>query len=532
MQATKKTNRQTSRPLPRILSVLLAAAMSLCALVGCGAAKDSGAPNEGGMDDLLYGSFYNAGAAEQNGDAESGETDPGFVENPFVETAKQDTSTFSADVDTASYALFRKTVTSWVNQKANVQTVLSALEKSASSFRTEEFLNYFRYEANVPSDGELFGTTAGIIPCPWNAQSRLLRLTLQAPSTTPSGGNNLVFLIDVSGSMSSDDKLPLLKTAFSYLAEQPTAADRVSVVTYSGKEEVILEGCPGNETARILEAVNGLSAHGATNGEDGLRKAYRLAADYRIEGGNNRIIMASDGDLNVGISSETELKTFVEGKRDEGIFLSVLGFGSGNYRDRNMEALADNGNGVYYYIDGVSEAQKVFGTDLISTLYTVAKDVKLQLTFDPTYVEKYRQIGYENRQLAKEDFTDDTKDAGEVGAGHQVTVFYELILTDAATGESASETAKWMELAVRYKEPNGDVSQENTYTLGASEQRNANEDEAFMLCVIELTMLLHDSEHLPEGTTYRTVRDALRTLDLTANTARSEFRELVEKLVE
>lgn len=531
MKTAKKTNRQ-SRLLPRILSILLTASMPLCALVGCGSAKDSYAPNEGGVDGILYGNIYNADVAEPTGSAESGTTDKLFVENPFVETAKQDTSTFSADVDTASYALFRKTVTNWVNQKANVQTILSALEKDASSFRTEEFLNYFRYEANAPGDGELFGTTAGIIPCPWNAQSRLLRLTLQAPATTPSGGNNLVFLIDVSGSMSSSDKLPLLKTAFSYLAEQLTAEDRVSIVTYSGKEEVILEGCPGNETARILEAVNGLSAHGATNGEDGLKTAYRLAADYRIEDGNNRIIMASDGDLNVGISSEAELKAFVEGKRDEGIFLSVLGFGSGNYRDGNMETLADNGNGVYYYIDGESEAQKVFGTDLISTLYTVAKDVKLQLTFDPTYVEKYRQIGYENRQLTKEDFTDDTKDAGEVGAGHQVTVFYELILTDAAVGENASDTAKWMDLAVRYKAPNGDVSKEDTYALGASEQRNANEDETFMLCVIELTMLLHDSDHLPEGTTYRTIRDTLRTLDLSANTARNEFRELVEKLVE
>lgn len=515
--------------LPLFLTVVLIAG----ALVGCSGKKDY--TKGGGVNGAYFAPAEVAGEAvlhsksNQDKDGEDGESPEDFVENPFIDTSRQAVSTFSADVDTASYALFRKTITGWVRQKANKQTILSALEKNASSFRTEEFLNYFRYEANAPQDGELFGTTVGILPCPWNEKTQLLRLTLQAPATTPTGGNNLVFLIDVSGSMSGEDKLPLLKTAFSYLVDQLTERDVVSIVTYSGEEKVVLQGCAGNERQKILDAVNGLTARGATNGEAGLTMAYKLAADYRIEGGNNRIIMASDGDLNVGISSSDELKTFIEGKRNEGTFLSILGFGSGNYRDNTMETLAHNGNGVYYYIDGVSEAQKVFGTDLIATLYTVAKDVKLQLTFDPTYIASYRQIGYENRQLSREDFTDDTKDAGEVGAGHQVTVFYELVMTENGQKTDLAADTKFMTLAVRYKAPDGDVSKEDTYSIGVSDCTAPDSDTEFMFCVLEVTMLLHNSVHLPSdgSVTYATVLAKLRGLDLDSHSDRAEFRSLL-----
>ena len=262
--------------------------------------------------------------------------------------------------------------------------------------------------------------------------------------------------------------------------------------------------------------------------------AYKLAADYRIEGGNNRIIMASDGDLNVGISSSDELKTFVEDKREEGTFLSILGFGSGNYRDSTMETLAHYGNGIYYYIDGESEAQKVFGTDLISTLYTVAKDVKLQLTFDPTYIASYRQIGYENRQLKNEDFTDDTKDAGEVGAGHQVTVFYELVMTENGQKPELAADTTLMTLAVRYKEPDGDVSKENSYSIKASDRVKPDSDTEFMFCVLELTMLLHNSKYLPQdgSVTYATVLEKLRGLNLKSHADRVEFCALVAAFAE
>ncbi|HBF14859.1 MAG TPA: VWA domain-containing protein [Clostridiales bacterium] len=515
-----------------LLPLFLAVTMLAGLLVGC-AGKDTG---NGSHPDDGYNYFDPAEVAgaelysksDKDGDAE--EPSDAFVENPFIDTARQNVSTFSADVDTASYALFRKTVAGWVRQKANKQTILSALEKNASLFRTEEFLNYFRYEANAPKDGELFGTTVGLLPCPWNEKNQLLRLTLQAPATTPTGGNNLVFLIDVSGSMSTEDKLPLLKTAFTYLVNQLTERDVVSIVTYSGEEKVVLQGCAGNERQKILDAVNSLTARGATNGEAGLKTAYKLAADYRIANGNNRIIMASDGDLNVGISSADELKTFIEGKRDEGTFLSILGFGSGNYRDNTMETLADNGNGVYYYIDGESEAQKVFGADLISTLYTVAKDVKLQLTFDPTYIASYRQIGYENRQLSREDFTDDTKDAGEVGAGHQVTVFYELVMTENGQKTELAAETEFMKLAVRYKAPDGDVSKEDTYSIGVSDRTAPDSDTEFMFCVLELTMLLHSSKYLPadNSVTYETVLAKLRGLDLASHSDRAEFRSLVE----
>ena len=262
------------------------------------------------------------------------------------------------------------------------------------------------------------------------------------PKKTEKGANNLVFLIDVSGSMASDDKLPLLKKAFSNLVSALDENDRVSIVTYSGKEEVVLSGCKGNRDEEIMNAINSLEASGSTNGEAGLTRAYSIAKDYFIADGNNRIIMASDGDLNVGISSESELKSYIETKRDEGIFLSVLGFGTGNYKDEKMSALAQNGNGVYYYIDGEREAEKVLGEDLFATLYTVAKDVKFQLEFNSEQVSKYRLIGYETRMLNTEDFDDDTKDAGDVGAGHSITVCYEIMLTDRALETENAEFAR------------------------------------------------------------------------------------------
>jgi hypothetical protein len=263
--------------------------------------------------------------------------------------------------------------------------------------------------------------------------------------------------------MRSSDKLGLLKKAFTYLTENIGNDDVISIVTYAGGERVVLEGCSGAKKAKILTAVNSLEANGSTNGEAGLKKAYQIAEKYYIEGGNNRIIMASDGDLNVGISSVDGIKKLVEEKRDAGVFMSVLGFGTGNYKDDKMETIADCGNGVYYYIDSEIEAEKIFGAELFSTLYTVAKDVKLQLTFNPEYITAYRLVGYENRMLANEDFENDTKDAGEVGAGHQVTVCYELCLTEAAMTEGAN----WLELAVNYKLPDETVSVfPNLYNIG------------------------------------------------------------------
>ena len=441
---------------------------------------------------------------------------PIFIENPFISTHEQAVSTFSADVDTASYTYFRKLVNNGYN--------LTYLKENGAAFRTEEFINYFKYETNGPADGELFGVTTAIAECPWNTDAMLMRLTLQAKSDVPPVGNNLVFLIDVSGSMSSSDKLPLLKKAFTYLVSQLNENDRVSIVTYSGKESVVLSGCPGNQGEKILNAINKLKANGSTNGQAGLEKAYREAQEYMIEGGNNRIIMASDGDLNVGISSAEELKAFVEQKRELGIYLSVLGFGTGNYRDANMEALADNGNGVYYYIDGESEAERIFGSELLSTLQTVANDVKLQITFDPAAIASYRLIGYENRILKEEDFTDDTKDAGEVGAGHQVTVCYELI---PAVG--IADNPDWMTLKVRYKPIGSIESVENQYPIGSSSQKEPDADFRFITAVIETAMVLHNSKYLGDINLHN-VSDILNSLDLSSTPERAEFKALIQKI--
>ena len=451
---------------------------------------------------------------------EPADTMPSFMENPFINTADEKTSTFSADVDTASYAYFRKLV--------NMGYSFSDLKYSGEIFRTEEFINYFRYTVKAPSaENELFGVKTSIIPCPWNSESMLLRVTMQAEEAINEKGNNLVFLIDVSGSMGSNDKLPLLKRAFSYLVDNLTEKDTISIVTYSGNERVVLEGCKGNKRAEILNAINSLKASGSTNGEAGLKKAYQIAESYMIEGGNNRIIMASDGDLNVGISSIEELEKFVAGKRDQGVYLSVLGFGSGNYRDAKMETIADNGNGIYYYIDGESEAEKVFATDLLGTLYTVAEDVKLQLEFNPELVASYRLVGYENRVMANEDFNNDAKDAGEVGASHQVTVCYEIRL--AAYENDKSPVSPFVTLRVRHKNPGDPLSHLNEYYVTNLES-SASEDEKFLCAVIEACMILHNSEYIGD-ITLDDIAEALDALDLSEYPERAEFRALIKTLV-
>ena len=499
----------------RLLALTLALLTLLVTFASCSSKDSMKNLADGGYDNSIYPS--KGESAKQEGPPD--ETTPsGVVENPFIATAENNVSTFSADVDTASYSYFRKLV----NQGYKLDQLLA----TAKSFRTEEFINYFDYDVRQPGDGELFGVDAEFIDCPWSASTVLLRMTLQAETAVESSGNNLVFLIDVSGSMYQTDKLPLLQKTFSSLVDQLTARDKVSIVTYSGKEAVVLDGCAGNERDRILNAINSLSAYGSTNGQAGLERAYEIAAKNRIEGGNNRIIMASDGDLNVGISSEEQLKAFIEEKRAAGIYLSVMGFGTGNYQDAKMETLADNGNGVYYYIDGESEAEKVLGSDLLGTLYTVAEDVKLQLTFDTRYVSSYRLIGYENRVLNKEDFDDDTKDAGEVGAGHQVTVCYELTLNEGAR----MATEAWLKLAVRYKNPGETQSLLNEYELGATNlSATVSEDMKFLSCLIQTVMILHQSRYA-NGATLEGILETLNSLDLTAHPDRAEFRALIDKL--
>ena len=352
-------------------------------------------------------------------------------EQGFVSAATRPLSTVSADVDTASYA----------NLRRMLRDGWTAEEIDTGAVRIEEMLNYFAYDYATPRGDDLFGVTVHVGDCPWNDQTKLVTLGFAtAPEATAVAekGSNLVFLVDVSGSMDSPDKLGLLKDAFGELVSHLGKNDRVSIVTYAGGEEVVLEGARGDQEGKIMRAIRRLRAEGSTNGEAGLQKAYEVARRNYIEGGVNRIVMASDGDLNVGMTSESDLHDYVDQQRETGVYLSVLGFGSGNYKDNKMETLADHGNGSYHYIDCVEEAERVLGERLTANLVPLADDVKVQVEFNPATVKGYRLIGYENRAMADEDFRNDEKDAGDVGPGAQFTVAYEVALV--GSGQEIGQT--------------------------------------------------------------------------------------------
>lgn len=499
----------------KILTFVLSLFLMLGVLASCDASDPGGNYYPNGSMDVYYPEANTPGIISPNSQSS-------VQENPFQGANNHPVSTFSADVDTASYTLFRRHVNNGYDWTAMQSDYVGG------NIRTEEMLNYFDYDYAEPAEGDLFGISAKIAPSPWNSDYHLVMLGLKATDAAAPAGNNLVFLIDISGSMSSTDKLPLLQKTFSYLVDNLTENDRVSIVTYAAGEKVVLEACAGNRHEEIMHAINTLSASGSTNGQAGLQKAYEIAQSCYIEGGNNRIIMASDGDLNVGIFDPKQLKKFVEEKRDAGIYLSVLGFGSGNFRDDNMEALADNGNGVYYYIDGEVEAEKIFGSELTSTLTTVANDVKLQVTFDPVYVRKYRLIGYENRIMNEEDFTDDTKDAGEVGAGHTLTVCYEVKLTDTAL-DPAAQPADWFDLAVRWKNHGQSESEERHYSLGSAHMvESMDDDMLFASAIIETAMLLHKSEYAGDAS-LEGVQMLLEQMS-EKDFYQTEFEQLIQKL--
>lgn len=381
-----------------------------------------------------------------------------IIESGYKSVAANPLSTFSVDVDTASYANVRR----MIEYGGNV---------NPEAVRIEEFINYFDYSYPQPTTDDPFSVTTELSDCPWNSETKLLLVGLKAEEIKREEREplNLVFLIDVSGSMFSDDKLPLVQKAFTMLTDTLTEDDRISIVTYAGKEKVVLKGTSGEDKEKIKKAINSLEAGGSTYGEAGINRAYELAEKYFIKNGNNRVILATDGDLNVGLSSEEELTKLIEEKRESGVFLSVLGFGTGNIKDNRMEALADHGNGNYSYIDSELEAKKVLVEEMSGTLYTVAKDVKIQVEFNPANVSGYRLIGYENRALADEDFADDTKDAGEIGAGHTVTALYEIVPNDSGTSIPEAELKyqqntvtgnknELLTVSLRYKQPDGDTS--------------------------------------------------------------------------
>lgn len=386
-----------------------------------------------------------------------------MTENGFVSAADRPLSTFAADRDTASYS--------------NVRSYIeSGILPPDGAVRIEEMLNYFTYDyRKKPENGEKFSIYTEYSDCPWNKDTKLMMVGINTDEIDfeDKKPSNLVFLIDTSGSMYEDNKLPLVQQSFAMLAENLDENDRVSIVTYAGEDTVVLSGTPGSEQYTITEALSSMTAEGCTNGGDAIITAYELAEKNFIEGGNNRVILATDGDMNVGLTSESDLVDLItEEKKENNIFLSVLGFGTDNLKDNKLEALADNGDGSYAFIDSAYEAKKVLVDEMGGTLNTVAKDVKFQIEFNPENVKGYRQIGYENRALADADFDNDAVDGGEIGAGHMVTVLYEIVPAGSDFEVSAAEhkygtdngdskadySGELVTVNIRYKEPDGDKS--------------------------------------------------------------------------
>ena len=449
-------------------------------------------------------------------------------ENGFQSALTSPLSTFAADVDTASYA--------------NVRRMLLAGEKPpADAVRIEEMLNYFHYGYPAPKEGEPFSVTTEIAPCPWNAGAKLLLVGLQAKDIDESArpACNLVFLIDVSGSMEGPDRLALAQKAFLMLAEHLRERDRISIVTYAGDDRVVLEGTNGSDQAEIMTALENLTAGGSTAGSEGIKTAYEIAQKYFIQGGNNRVILATDGDLNVGVTSEGDLTRLIDQEKQGGVFLSVMGFGSGNYKDNKLEALSDHGNGNYSFIDSELEAKKVLVEEMGASFFTVAKDVKLQIEFNPEKVAQYRQIGYEDRAMDSRDFSDDTKDGGEVGAGHRVTALYEIVEADGEAGGSGLKYqksrftggAEYLTVSVRAKDPDGGASKLYQYPVGQESVKAApSGDMAFAAAVAEAGMLLRGSPYAGTSS-YQSASDLLSSIpNLTSDPYKDEFAYLVRKL--
>jgi len=458
-----------------------------------------------------------------------------IYENRFLLALQNPLSTFSIDVDTASYSNVRRFINS--NQFPYKDAV-----------RIEEMINYFSYDYPQPQKDHPFSITTEISACPWNTSHRLIHIglqgkTLESKKLPPS---NLVFLLDVSGSMGSSDKLPLLQKAFRLLVNELGPKDRVSIVVYAGAAGLVLPSTAASQKEAIVSAIERLSAGGSTAGGAGIKLAYKEAQENFIPEGNNRIILATDGDFNVGVSSTSELVRMIEDYRKKGIFLTILGFGMGNYKDGRMEQLADKGNGNYFYIDNLMEAKKVFVNDMRGTLFTIAKDVKLQLEFNPAKVKAYRLIGYENRMLSKEDFADDTKDAGELGSGHTVTALYEIVpfgsaeeipgvdelkYQDNKISPKAFKNKEILTLKLRYKKPDGKKSKLIVHPLLDKNVMLAKTSDNFKFsaAVAAFGMLLRDSEFKGDASYESIMKLARDGKGKDFFGYRAEFIRLVEK---
>lgn len=455
-------------------------------------------------------------------------------ENGYKNVFDQPLSTFSIDVDNASYSNVRRLLN--MGQMPPVDAV-----------RIEEMINYFSYEYEKPKGNAPYSINSELAVCPWNETHQLLLVGLRAKEIDKSNlpASNLVFLLDVSGSMQDENKLPLVQSAMRMLVNELRPNDQVAIVVYAGAAGKVLESTPGDQKQKILDAIEGLSAGGSTAGGEGLRLAYKTAREHFLEGGNNRIILATDGDFNVGVSSTSEMERLVEKERESGIFMTVLGFGMGNIKDDKMETIADKGNGNYAYIDNIQEARRMFVKEFGGTLFTVAKDVKFQLEFNPQHVKAYRLIGYENRLLNNEDFKDDKKDAGEMGMGHRVTALYEIVPAGSDEKIQDIDELKYQQrekevvknfnnelvtIKTRYKTADGNTSFPINQVVPSKAIlfKDASENIRFASSVAGFGMLLRNSEFKGNITYSKVAEIARKSKGIDDEGYRGEFVRLVK----
>lgn len=468
------------------------------------------APEDPSVDEELADGVPMAPGSPSTGSDGNHYTD--IIENGFVKVSETAESFFSIDVSTASYPNIRA-------------TLKRGLLPQKNAFRTEEILNYFKFDYTTPTNGDVFALNASMFPNPYNRDTLLLTVGLAAEAVEFTNvQNNLVFLIDVSGSMYSADKLPLAQKAFSMLVDNLNPNDRVSIVTYAGDDRVALSGAYGDEKDTIKAVIDDLQAGGSTAGAAGINTAYELAREYFIEGGNNRVILMTDGDFNVGTSSVDGLKNLITEKRQSGVYFSVYGFGTSNWQADKMEALALAGNGMYGYIDSELEAKRALVDEIGGSLVTVAKDVKAGIRFDADFIDSYRLVGYETKQMNEDDFNNTEKDAGEIGSGHTVTVVYEIKLCDGAL----SQPAKLGSVEIRFKDPKTDENKSLTLDLMNTvyhETMTAN--DAFVASVVEFVLLARESDYKADAS-FDSLITRLDDLDFTADTFKAEFRESVK----
>ncbi|MCH5153183.1 MAG: von Willebrand factor type A domain-containing protein [Clostridiales bacterium] len=446
-----------------------------------------------------------------------------IVEQPFVSTDEETSSYFSLDRNTASYSLMRR-------QIENGQKI------SAGSVRLEEYVNYFNYNYARPTGEDALALGGAVFDCPWNAQHKLLSISVAAEELKldDTQRNNIVFLIDTSGSMYGDDRLGLIQQAFTMLLDSLASDDIISIVTYAGDSRVALDGELAANKLKIAKVIEDLEASGSTNGAGGLENAYRIAQKHFVEEGNNRVILATDGDFNVGVSSKAGLQELISEKRDSGIYLSVLGVGMTNTNDTTMETLARNGNGNYAYLDSIFEAKKVLVQELNGTLVTVAKDAKIGVEFNKEVVSKYRLLGYDTKLLTQEQFEDENTDAGEIGAGHTVTAVYEIELKTGADGAVQGNIAQ---VELKYKKPatsqtGGTEDNKSVSITFTTEDYTAtpNNDCVFIGCVLEYGLILRQSKYKGEAT-FNAVLARLETLEdyLATDEFKQDFASIVQK---